>query len=277
MEGRKVGVMSTTSILKVYSRIAILTGTLLILLGFAQELDAESLSQVNQPGTDLKVMTQATNDGIPLEKGKPIEREIAAGQTDSYRLTLTEGGYVRVVVEQKGVDVVVVLLGPDGKKLDEVDNQNVRQGTETLSFIAAVSGGYKVEVHLLKKAPAGRYEIGIAELRTATRQDQNRIMAEKAYRQGQSLRAEAGAQSFTKAIEKYQEALQIFRDIGDHREEAATLNNIGAVYDLLGEKPKALDYYNQALPIRRAADDRQGEAATLNDIGAVYDSLGEKQ
>src|SRR5262245_60903601 len=199
------------SCFKAYSRIATLMGTLSILLGLDQGIDGDSLSRANKPGTDSNVKAQATNDGIPLEIGKPIERELAADQTASYRLTLTEGEYVRVVVEQKGVDVVVVLLGPDGKKLDEADSQNVRQGTETLSFIATISGSYKVEVHppkealakealakeaLAKETPAGRYEIKIAELRTATRQDQNRIMAEKAYRQGQSLRAEATAQSF---------------------------------------------------------------------------------
>jgi len=46
---------------------------------------------------------------------------------------------------------------------------------------------------------------------------------------------------------------------------------------LLGEKQKALDYLKQALPLLRAAGDRSGEAKTLNDIGDVYDSLGEKQ
>ena len=56
-----------------------------------------------------------------------------------------------------------------------------------------------------------------------------------------------------------------------------SLNNIGAVYDALGEKQKALDFYNQALPILRAVGDRGVEATTLNNIGRVYDALGEKQ
>ncbi|MEC4867660.1 MAG: tetratricopeptide repeat protein, partial [Jaaginema sp. PMC 1078.18] len=59
--------------------------------------------------------------------------------------------------------------------------------------------------------------------------------------------------------------------------EAATLNNIGGVYDSLGEKQQALDYYNQALPIHRVVGNRQMEAATLNNIGLVYSELGEKQ
>ncbi len=48
--------------------------------------------------------------------------------------------------------------------------------------------------------------------------------------------------------------------MGDRRGEATTLNNIGLVYDALGEKQKALDFYNQALPILRAVGDRRGEA-----------------
>ncbi|MFK0731038.1 MAG: CHAT domain-containing protein, partial [Gloeotrichia echinulata HAB0833] len=67
------------------------------------------------------------------------------------------------------------------------------------------------------------------------------------------------------------------RAVGDRSGEAATLNNIGLVYDDLGEKEKALSFYNQALPLRRAVGDRSGEAATLNNIGLVYDDLGEKE
>src|SRR5215813_1498475 len=123
---------TTSSCFKAYSRIAILMGTLSILSGLAQEIDADSLSCVKPAGTASKGNTQATNDGISLEIGKSIEKQIAAGQTDSYRLSLIEGQYVRVVVEQKGIDVVVELFGPDGKKLDEVDGPNGRYGTEPI-------------------------------------------------------------------------------------------------------------------------------------------------
>ncbi|MFM6531961.1 MAG: tetratricopeptide repeat protein, partial [Dolichospermum sp.] len=52
------------------------------------------------------------------------------------------------------------------------------------------------------------------------------------------------------------------RAVGARGGEATTLNNIGRVYNALGEKQKALDYYNQALPILRAVGDRGGEAIT---------------
>ncbi|MEH2454852.1 CHAT domain-containing protein, partial [Nostoc sp.] len=80
-----------------------------------------------------------------------------------------------------------------------------------------------------------------------------------------------------KALEFYNQALPIFRAVGDRSGEALTLNNIGLVYDNLGQKQKALEFYNQALPISRAVGDRSGEALTLNNIGVVYDNLGQKQ
>ena len=79
-----------------------------------------------------------------------------------------------------------------------------------------------------------------------------------------------------KALEYYTQALPLSRAVGDRSRVASTLNNIGAVYSDLGENPKALEYYTQALPLSRAVGDRSGEATALNNIGAVYDALGDK-
>jgi len=95
------------------------------------------------------------------------------------------------------------------------------------------------------------------------------------------------------AIQLFNEALPILRDLGDRAGEAATLTNIGRVYDGLGDRQQALRFYNealpifrrqqalrfynQALPIRRDVGDRAGEAATLNNIWGVHDGLGDRQ
>ncbi|MEQ9359471.1 CHAT domain-containing protein, partial [Coleofasciculus chthonoplastes] len=79
------------------------------------------------------------------------------------------------------------------------------------------------------------------------------------------------------ALDYYNQALPIFQEVGDLSGEAAILNNIGSVYDTIGQPQQALDYYNQALPIRREVSDLSGEAGTLNNIGAVYDTIGQPQ
>ena len=55
----------------------------------------------------------------------------------------------------------------------------------------------------------------------------------------------------TKAMEKFNEALPIRRALGDRSGEAATLHNIGLVYDSLGETQKAVEKHNEALPLFR--------------------------
>jgi CHAT domain-containing protein len=117
----------------------------------------------------------------------------------------------------------------------------------------------------------------IAQQPETTAQDATRATAERIFQEGMQLQKQGTAESLRQAIGKWQEALKLWQQVDDKRWEATTLNNIGSVYDDLGEKQEALKYYNQALPLRRAVGDRGGEATNLNNIGAVYDDLGEKQ
>jgi len=107
--------------------------------------------------------------------------------------------------------------------------------------------------------------------------DDKRRAAALALEGARQLRSEGTAASLKSAIEKYQHARELWHEVGDQPAEATTLNDIGQVYNSLGEGQKALDFYDQALPLERAVGDHSGEAATLNNIGMVYDLLWEKQ
>ncbi len=48
-----------------------------------------------------------------------------------------------------------------------------------------------------------------------------------------------------------------------------TLNNLGVVYQGLGQNYKALEFYGQALPILRETGNRYGESITLYGIALV--------
>ena len=78
-----------------------------------------------------------------------------------------------------------------------------------------------------------------------------------------------------KAIEHYQQALTIAREIGDRRFEGANLGNLGIVYANLGESRKAIEHYQQALTIAREIGDRRFEGANLGNLGTAYAALGE--
>jgi hypothetical protein len=87
---------------------------------------------------------------MDLTRGTTIERELSGGQTHSYQLSLTEAQYLYVVVDQRGIDVVLVLFSPEGKKLSEVDSPNGENGPEELRIIVPGSGIYRLDVQALE-------------------------------------------------------------------------------------------------------------------------------
>src|SRR5688572_4596560 len=128
-----------------------------------------------------------------LTPGPLLEQELAGGKSHSYRVRLAANQYLKVVVNQKGIDVVVLVFGPEGRKLTEVDNTG---GPETIFAVAETAGEYRVEVRTAdSEAPAGKYEIGLAELRESTARDRVAVVAERLYEEGNQLRDQRTAES----------------------------------------------------------------------------------
>lgn len=131
---------------------------------------------------------------------------------------------------------------------------------------------------LLKPYRISRLSYASAPLTQSPTDNKSKTHAAKqVFDHAERLRTEGSSASLKKAIERYEEAVRLFRTTSDRGWEAAALNGIGVVYYALAENYKALDYFNQALPLRRAAGDRVGEAVTLNNIGLVYNIRGEQQ
>ena len=116
----------------------------------------------------------AQSAATSLQPGTPIERALSAGQTHSYSVSLEQDQLLQLVVDQRGIDVVVRVFSPAGKRLGEFDSPNGTDGPENVSVIANAAGVYRIDVLPLgqNESPApGRYEIKIVELRKATEQE----------------------------------------------------------------------------------------------------------
>jgi len=214
-------------------------------------------------------------ESISLEPGKPVERELSGGRSHSYKIAMVSSQYLHIVVEQRGIDMAVALFTPDGKKICEVDGERATVGSETILAIAEAAGAYRIEARSPEKtAKTGRYEIKIEELREATAEDKHRVAAESVFREAEELQ-QGTVEEKRKSVEKYHEALELYRRVGDRSKEAAMFNKIWAVYALLGEFQQALEEYNEALQLSRASGDRDEEARALNGIGIVYSTQGD--
>jgi CHAT domain-containing protein len=248
-----------------------------------------------------------------LLPGRAIEREIAGGGQHSYQVPLTAGQFMSVVVEQKGIDVAVALFAPDGKPVAET-NLTGALGRESLSYKPDAGGGYRINIRAVPADVSlkGIYEASLVVKTAATAQDNQRIAAELLLKEAAGLSAQ-GAATAAQTVDKAQQALAIWRELGDLYWEAHTLNrignawvsgskydqaiesynqalakyremkklagegmvlhNIGIAYQGLSRYPKAIEYFEQAATIRREAKDRDGEADSLNALGDSYGRL----
>ena len=211
----------------------------------------------------------------PLEHGSKIERELAGGETHRYQVTLAAGQYVRIKVNQLGIDVVVLLLGPDGVPLAEMDGIRLL-GEEELSWASASGGAYAVEVKAgATQTRAGRYELKLEKWSGANEKDRARLAAERLFMEGRRAQQQGTGESLETSIGKYEEAVDSWRAAGERKWQALTLHNLGLVHLFLSRYDKSKDYYNQALAIRREIKDKYGEGLTLTGLGRVHENLNQ--
>jgi tetratricopeptide (TPR) repeat protein len=196
-----------------------------------------------------------------LEQGKPIERELKGGDVHAYSIPLTAGQFCDLIVEQRGIDVVVTLSGPDGKQVMEVDSPNGTQGTEPVSFVAKSSGSYRLEVRSLEKeAATARYEVRIAALREATVPDKTGDLAT-------TLIA-------AKTDDERAALLAREKDLVTQELPVALSRKAVRLYNELADYPKALPVLQLAQSIAEKIGDKTGIFDVQNHTANVYRFLG---
>ena len=94
------------------------------------------------------------------------------------------------------------------------------------------------------------------------------------------LQAIGDVQQFRKetdaAIESYNEALKLFRQVGDKLGEANIHMSLGDASLAAENWNDAIKYYEQALPIYQTIQAQLGQANTLIDLGKAYFEIGEQ-
>jgi CHAT domain-containing protein len=191
---------------------------------------------------------------------------------------------LNAVVEQRGIDVVVQVIAPDGKQLMEVDSPNGDQGPEPVMLITEAAGVYRFHVSSLEKnAPVGKYEISVKGLRAATVEDheligKNRVLQE-ATKLNQEVERLYGVGKYDAALPHAERALAIRENAlgAEHPLVAQSLDNLAVLYYSKGEYAKAEPLYIRALAIREKVlgAEHPDVAISLNNLAFLYTSKGD--
>ena len=78
---------------------------------------------------------------------------------------------------------------------------------------------------------------------------------------------------FEVALQSWQQALTIYREIKDRLGEGQSLGSLGIAYFSLGQYDKAIESQLQALAILQEIKDRRGEVSVLGNLGLAYSAL----
>ncbi|MEO6390404.1 MAG: CHAT domain-containing tetratricopeptide repeat protein [Pyrinomonadaceae bacterium] len=230
--------------------------------------------------TGALVLTANTARGqspsTPLVLGQSVNGRLAGGETQLFPVELIAGQFVRVVVEQQGIDVAVALIGPEHQRLIEMDSPNGNFGPEPISAIAAGPGTYLIEVRSPDaRAAAGDFEIKVEALREPTATDRSRVEGEQGFRSASKLLQQPATRQ--EALVQLEALLPIFHSLPDPFLEISVLNRLGLAYNALGQPQLALARFDRALELSQSINDQRNQARMLNNLGGAYDVLGEPQ
>jgi CHAT domain-containing protein/tetratricopeptide (TPR) repeat protein len=211
-----------------------------------------------------------------LEVGQLVLRDLKGGQTHSYEISLAAGQFAHVVVEQKGIDVVVKLFTPDGRLITEVDSPNDTLGPEPVYAIAETTGLYRLEVGSLQKdALPGKYEAKLAELRSVTERDKAWLAARRIFEEGVTLTNQNTSESSAAAIKKFEEAFSLYGAIGDRSEQHAALMTMGIMYRLRRKWMQSFESFERAFQIAKELGDDRRQAVSLENMSDVQININQ--
>jgi CHAT domain-containing protein/tetratricopeptide (TPR) repeat protein len=252
-----------------------------------------------------------------LEVGRAVEGKLTTGEERVYGLVLSNSQFLRFMIaaQNPNSNIQVAVLGSNEKVVEELSGPVC---PFSLYFISADSGTYRLRVKLLQSDTSPEtYKIQVDELHEASQQDKTRVAANHAWVEAYRLITQNSSESQQQAVQKYEEAISLYRSAGDRRgeaelfqalafrsfvtrdfqaaidfarqakalwhgladygREAEELESMSMYFGRLEKTQEALDSLNEALPMLRALGEPWGLAMALTDRGDIYELLGEFQ
>jgi CHAT domain-containing protein/Tfp pilus assembly protein PilF len=256
----------------------------LLSLLFAQIANANPDRAVNSGDRARTSKSQATaqdpkgTDVREIKQGQVINGGLKRAEIHTYSVALKAGEYMRVAVDQHRTALEVQALDPAGRPIATINVGGEGLG-EALWALAEAAGDYQIII----TAPHtegfyGYYSISlekVAELRTAAPSDRLYLKAHGLLFDGDQLINHGDEPSLRRAVEKFEEALQLWKQLSERIEEAYTLHELAYTYSGLKDLPKALELYSQAVSLWRATKNHElDEATSLYNMGSLYSFAG---
>ena len=223
------------------------------------------------------------NNAQALELRKPIERKITTGEVHSYSVRVTAGQVLDAVVDQRGVDVVVDVWAPDGRRVMEVDSPNGAEGPEPVLLIAEGTGIYILQVRVLEKGASGRYAMTFNGQRSPTDKDRKHFDDIAKLAEAQRIENEwfplYQRGRAAEAVPLAERVLVIRESVlgANHPDVARTLNSLATLYQDTSDYPRAEKLFRRSLSIEEGVfgKDHPNLAIAYGNLATLYYDIGD--
>ena len=223
----------------------------------------------------LLLVAQGTPESLRLHPGATVHGSVTNTTTSFYQVTLAAGEFVELVLDQGGIDLAINLVHPDGTSLRIDAREN---GLEAIFIAADHEGVYKLEIQPTQKLlEAALYRVTFLQVRPREPDDTARLEAQQLSSEAKQLASEGSRVNLRQAVDRSSEALKIWRRLGNPRQEAVALSQLGAFRFLLSEFEEAKKCFLQALSLTQSESEPEPwlKGESLNDLGLVLWQLGE--
>ena len=214
----------------------------------------------------VSVIAQTTTPSQPLMVGAPSEYELSSGQSHLYGFSLALGQNLKILVEQRGIDTTITLVGPNEKLLERVENNRGNRGLEVLLWQAQFAGEYRLEVSAKYKPTArGSYRMR-ADILYA---EGDHALAYRKFVEARELMAKRSPENMAQARRLLEETVKIWQSVGDQDLEAFAFSQL-ALLNFGTNQVLAIEYYKKSLALYQSLGFKAEEARLLNALGSIH-------
>ncbi len=218
------------------------------------------------------------SEGV-LSSTQPIHRQLAYGEEHRYRIVLAAGEFASIVVEQKGIDVGVLVRDESDAVVEEFQDEIRRDGEERADIVADRAGSYMLSIKAADGTiVSGGYVIRLDDRRTAT--DADRRMHSARILRTEARRLERTG-NYTRAQTLFEQSLAIAESLRGCSDPYVAL----VAFDLAGnalerqDNTRARELYTRAT---RIFDEQWGSehpypAMARSRIALLDERVGERQ
>lgn len=213
---------------------------------------------------------------LSLVIGNSVQSEISAYETHAYNFASEQQSFLRIDFYSPNTDLLVSIALPGGA--ESLEWRVIKRGLTPIASVLNTNGTYQLKVQSLgKNADSGIYHMEIKEIHPAAAKDSRQVAACTHLSDAARYRHRWTEADFKSAIREYEEALQIWRDLGDLEQVAVTLKNMADVWEIFAEWDTALSLYENAQAVYSSLNDLSGETEVVNAISILYINRGQYQ